>query len=152
MWEKRQVPWPCSLLCDLQETGGSSATSISIFTTDISHESVESDILLVSQLQLPPEPVLVYLSVTWSWRKMYMVVSMTLLQYVLTTKVYAVVSVPLSQSAQSCTRLLVCHYNYYTICSKMYTVDSVPLSQSALRCTWLLVWHYYNNVCITVCS
>ena len=64
--EKEQVPLPCPFSSFLQGTGGGSSgssssiftteISTSIFTTDVFHASVESDILLVlvSRLELQP--------------------------------------------------------------------------------------------------
>ena len=51
--------WPCSFLSVFQQTDGSSATSISIFTLDVIHESLEVEsILSHSQSQLEPQRIL----------------------------------------------------------------------------------------------
>ena len=51
--------WPCSFSSVFQQTDGSSATSISIFTLDVIHESLEVEsILSHSQSQLEPQQVL----------------------------------------------------------------------------------------------
>ena len=80
--EKEQVPLPCPFSAFLQGTGGgSSGTSSSIFTTEISasvfttdlfHASVESDILLVLVSLLELQPVWICLNpvnVTWNQGK-----------------------------------------------------------------------------------